>query len=145
MRVSAALLPILAAPCLVAQPSPEWEKTLAQLKQNLSKRPGFGAAVLVERLDSLSVRIRLQLLGASVREASFSGQLADGASQGVPIHIVTPKGMESINTTAMLNEFAYLLEIRLKGDEFSPTLRVRVPKQGEKAEVAMLSVETPAK
>jgi hypothetical protein len=138
------LLPLLAAPALVAQASPEWDKAVSQLKQNLAKRPGFGVTVMLERLDAQTVRIRLQLIGASVKEANFYGRTAEGIGHAA-LQLATPKGIESLNTTAMLSEHANLMEVGLKGEDFSPSLRLRVPKQGEKPEVAMLSVETAAR
>lgn len=144
MKSTAFLLPLLVAPALVAQASPEWDKALVQLKQNHAKRPGFGVAVMVERLDGQTVRIRLQVLGASLREVNCFGRSGEGTGH-TALQLVTPKGIDSLNATAMVGEQVNLLEITLKGDDFSPFLRLRVPKQGERPEVGMLATESVVK
>jgi hypothetical protein len=130
-----ALLPFLVAPVLAAQALPqEWDKALTSLKQALSKATGMGAVVMVERLDPQTLRFRAQCVGTMVRRADFSSRME---GKGYTLFALeSPKGMDMVMGTARAGEDIAEVEVWLRGEEFSPTLRVRAPKSGEKAEVA---------
>jgi hypothetical protein len=137
MKSLAFVFPLAAGALLCAQ-SPEWDKAMAHAKQQLAKANGTACLVLLERVDATTVKIRLQVLGTSIREASFTGI---GESISVrALELDSPKGMDHLQGSAMLNEQIHTMDIQLKGEDFRPRIRMRVPKQGDKPETGLVVV-----
>lgn len=135
MKSLAFVIPLAAGALLCAQ-SPEWDKALAQARKQVGKGDGVACVVMLERADATTVRIRLQVLGTSVREASFNGIGEAISVRGLELD--SPKGMDQLQGSAMLNEQIHSMDVMLKGEDFRPRFRMRVPKQGEKPETAVV-------
>lgn len=141
MRAVALVFPLAAAVALCAQ-SPEWDKAVAQAKKQVGKGEGVACVVLLERADAGTVRIRLQVLGTAIREAAFTGVGENTHVRGLEVD--SPKGMDQLQGSALLGEQIHSLDVQLKGDEFRPRFRMRVPKQGDKPETAVVVMASAA-
>jgi hypothetical protein len=135
MKSLAFIFPLAAGAVLCAQ-SPEWDRAMAQARQLLGKGGGQACVVMLERADANTVKIRLQVLGTSIREASFTGLGETTSVRGLELD--SPKGMDQLQGSAMLNEQIHSMDVILKGEDFRPRLRMRVPKQGDKPETAIV-------
>lgn len=130
-------LPFLAAGAVLCAQAPEWEKAMGQAKKAVGKGEGVACVVMLERADATTVKIRLQMLGTAIREAGFTG-LMDGPNHVRGFELESPKGMEQLQGSAMLTEQVHSVDVMLKGEEFRPRFRMRVPKQGDKPETAVV-------
>jgi hypothetical protein len=127
------MVPLVAGALLGAQ-GPEWDKAVAQAKKQVGKGEGVACVVMLERADASTVRIRLQVFGTMVREASFHG--IGEATNVRGLELDSPKGMDQLQGSAMLNEQIHSMDVMLKGEDFRPRFRMRVPKQGDRPETA---------
>lgn len=137
MRNLIRLVPFAAGALLCAEP-PEWDAALAKARQAFGTSGGTACVVMLERADATTVRIRLQVLGASVREARFTGLAENSSVAGLELDC--PKGLDRLQGSAMLGEQVHAMDIQLKGEDFRPRLRMRVPKQGERPETGTVVV-----
>lgn len=135
MKSLAFVFPLAAGVLLCAQ-GPEWDKAMTQAKKLVGKGEGAACVVMLERADATTVKIRLQLLGTSVREATFTGLGETSSVRGLELD--SPKGMDQLQGSAMLNEQIHSMDVMLKGEDFRPRFRMRVPKQGDKPETAVV-------
>lgn len=141
MRSIALVFPLAAGVALLGQ-SAEWDKAVTQARKQVGKGEGAACVVMLERADASTVRIRLQVIGSSVREASFTGLGENFNVRGLELD--SPKGMEHLQGSAMLNEQVHSMDVQLKGDDFRPRFRMRVPKQGDKPETAVVVMASAA-
>ena len=137
MRNLIRLVPFAAGALLCAEP-PEWDGDLPKARQAFGTSGGTACVVMLERADATTVRIRLQVLGASVREARFTGLAENSSVAGLELDC--PKGLDRLQGSAMLGEQVHAMDIQLKGEDFRPRLRMRVPKQGERPETGTVVV-----
>lgn len=137
MRILSRLLSLVAGVALCAE-APEWEKAMALARQPFGKAAGTACVVMLERADAGTVKIRLQVLGTSIREARFIGLTENNTVPGLELEC--PKGMDTLQGSAMLGEQIHSMDIQLKGEDFRPRLRMRVPKLGERPETGTVVV-----
>lgn len=122
------MAPLLLPAALMFLQADPWAAAQAQAQKELKANPGMACVVLVERKDATTLRLRVRTLGVGfkfVEAETLPGHLA-------VLKAETPQMMDSFDGTALISADAAELSVRLIGEQFSPQLRVAIPKPGEK-------------
>ena len=128
------MTPLLLPAALMLLQSDPWSGVLAQLHKELKSSPGMGCVVMVERKDATTLRLRVKTVGVGFK---FIEAESFPSHTGI-IKADTPQMMDSFDGTALIPADATELAVRLAGEQFSPQLRIAIPKAGDKAQTASM-------
>ena len=139
------MLPLILAaaafpPALVEVQSDPWSEALAKLAEKLKAEPGAGVAVMAERLDARTVRLRVKSIGAGFKSIEAIAPEVPGGGGTYAIQANTPQMMDSFDTTTLLPAEALTLKVRIQGEMFSPSLLVPITKAGQKPEPGFVTM-----
>lgn len=141
-----ALLPVL---CLIALPaaaqqeggvsvpSPDWTSAISKMRHRVDKRGGAGAVILIERIDTFTLHLKVELAGAKTEQVNFSALRGEFSTTAFTYN---GKKTEYVEGTARLNEVPSEMLVELSGDDFHPRVRMRIPRRGERPEVVSVVV-----
>ncbi len=132
---------ILASACLLATipalaQGPAFDQALAQLKARIVKEGGAGVVVLAERTGVFDVKFRVQAVGAALDSIQVKPWDARHAS----IFSDTGKATDTVEGSGRLNEEPNALFIEVSGQAFNPRITLKLPRRGEKPEVATVYI-----
>lgn len=139
MRLTSASVCLLAAG-LAAAPasaqSPAFDKAVAQLKARLVKEGGSGLVLMAERTSVFDVTFRVQAVGATFE----SLQVRPRNEMHAPIFSYAGKPTDTVEGSGRLNEEPDALFVEVSGPGLSSKVTVKLPRRGEKPEVATVYI-----
>ncbi|HZU52374.1 MAG TPA: hypothetical protein VFF77_00640 [Holophagaceae bacterium] len=126
--------PALALACLLAAPAfaQSFDEAVAQLKARVVKEGGSGLVIMAERTDVFGVHFKMQSVGADFTYAALRPWNGNGA----PIFSYSGKATDAVDGSGRLNEEPNVLFVEVSGDAFRPKVTLKLPRRGEKPEVA---------
>jgi hypothetical protein len=131
-RPALALACLLAAPAFAQSSSPSFDQAVAQLKARIVKEGGSGIVVMAERTDVFGVRFKVQSVGGDFTYAALRPW--DGSH--APVFSYSGKATDAVDGSGRLNEEPNVLFVEVAGDAFRPKMTIKLPRRGEKPEVA---------
>ena len=134
VRTSFALACLLAAP-VSAQ---SFDQAVAQLKARVVKEGGSGLVVLAERADVFGVTFKIKAVGATFEDVAVKPW--DG--RHAAIFSYSGKATDSLDGSGRLNEEPNVLFVEVWGPDFKPKMTLKLPRRGEKPEVATVYIGT---
>lgn len=135
MRLTLASACLLAAIPASAQ-SPAFDQALAQLKARIVREGGAGVVVLAERTGVFDVKFRVQAVGVAFDDLQVKPWDARHAS----IFSYSGKATDAVEGSGRLNEEPNALFVEVSGPSFNPRITLRLPRRGEKPEVATVYI-----
>ena len=128
--------PALAFACLLAAPAfaQSFDEAVAQLKARVVKEGGSGLVARVERADVFGVAFKVKAVGATFQDIAVKPW--DG--QHAAIFSYSGKATDAVDGSGRMNEEPNVLFVEVWGPDFKPKLTLKVPRRGEKAEVATI-------
>ncbi|MBS1784620.1 MAG: hypothetical protein JST24_04240 [Acidobacteria bacterium] len=126
--------PAFALICLFAAPlfSQTFDQAVAQLKARVVKEGGSGLVVMAERTDVFQVKFRVQAVGATFQDIAVK----PWDDQHEAIFSYSGKATDSVDGGGRLNEEPSVIRVEVWGPDFRPKVTLKLPRRGEKPEVA---------
>ena len=131
---------LLCLPALAQSSTPAFDMAVAQLKARVVRDGGSGLVVLAERTDVFGVRFRVQAVGTTFEEID----IRPWDESHRPIFSYAGKATDAVDGSGRLNEEPNTLFVAVYGPDFKPKATMKLPRRGEKPEVATVYIGTKA-
>ena len=138
MRLTSAAVCLLAAGLAApaSAQSPSFEQAVAQLKARVVREGGSGLVLMAARTGVFDVTFRVQAIGATFEVI----QVRPRNESHNPIFSYAGKPTDAVDGSGRLNEEPDALFVEVSGPGFSPKVTIKLPRRGEKPEVATVYV-----
>ncbi|HTL97884.1 MAG TPA: hypothetical protein VL181_03665 [Holophagaceae bacterium] len=136
MRLAPALVGLLAASASAQSPVPAFDTAVAQLKARVVKDGGSGLVVMVQRTEVFGVAFKVQAVDASFQAIAVKPWDRNHGS----IFSYEGKATDAIDGSGRLNEEPNVLFVEVEGVDFNPKVTLKLPRRGEKPEVATVYI-----